>query len=391
VAIFFWPLSCPDRMQTNHYNHLLTEGFNRAQINQLIAWGVRSINFGEAKAIGFYKKVSNPERVCGMIFPFTGKYGQLRCDYGSIKYLSPCGSKVQPWFPDNLIPQVITEGFKDAAIATLSGGIPTGAIAGVTHYKCLPPGQGQVIVFDADAHTNAQVFSALAKAAQWTGGKVAIIPIEYGAKAGLCEFLRKQQSPGQAYQALISSALDCKDFLWQLPTHWVDLPPVKRSNLFKTLIPLYQQCFPNDAIEPFVKHLKSFAPQENLANFVTLSFSSPRSTDSSILLAGTVPLEICLCRQNQDLLQNGVDNCRVPAGFKLAADLVGVVETLERLGLRYWQTPISLLADFGRKSGLKDSQIKSIWKSANSEPRTSAVPENKIRDRVIYYLRTQSA
>lgn len=378
-------------METKHYHHLLSEGFSPTQISQLVAWGVRSINFGEAQALGFYRNVSNPHRVCGIIFPFSGKYGQLRCEYGHIKYLSPLGSKVQPWFPDGLVPKVITEGFKDAAIATLSGGIPTGAIAGVSHYKSLPQGQGQVIVFDADAHANSQVFSALAKAAQWTGGKVAIIPIEYGAKAGLSEFLRDQQSPSQAYEALISSALDCRDFLWQLPTHWADLPPAKRSQLFKTLIPLYQQCFPNGAIEPFIKHLKSFAPQENLANFVIPSFTSPRSTQGDTPLAGTVPLEICLCRQNQDLLQNGADNCRVPSGFKLAADLVGVVETLERLGLRYWQTPMSLLVDFGRKSGLKDSQIKSIWKSANSQPRQSAVPENKIRDRVSYYLRTQAA
>jgi hypothetical protein len=89
---------------------------------------------------------------------------------------------------DTTGPMVVTEGFKDAAAGTLVGGIPTGAIAGVSHYRqCLKQGSNQTIVFDADGWTNPAVFAHLAKAAQWVNGKVALVPQWVGEKAGLVE------------------------------------------------------------------------------------------------------------------------------------------------------------------------------------------------------------
>jgi hypothetical protein len=72
---------------------------------------------------------------------------------------------------------VLTEGFKDAAAGTLHGGIATGALAGVSHYrKALKQGSGETIVFDADGWTNPQVFSNLVHAGYYLRGKIQLVP-----------------------------------------------------------------------------------------------------------------------------------------------------------------------------------------------------------------------
>jgi hypothetical protein len=170
----------------NHRKHLIAEGFTLEQIDRLIKWGVRTIATPkEAHAMGLSRYAT------GIWFPYRGEFGQLRVDQPkpeSPKYLSPRGVKAQAWTPPGQKPMVVTEGFKDAAAGTLVGGIPTGAIAGVSHYRqCLKQGSNQTIVFDADGWTNPAVFAHLAKAAQWVNGKVALVPQWVGEKAGLVE------------------------------------------------------------------------------------------------------------------------------------------------------------------------------------------------------------
>ncbi len=146
----------------NHREHLSSEGFTEEQIDRLITWGVRTIATPkEAHGMGLSRYAS------GIWFPFRGEFGQLRVDQPrEAKYLSPTGVKAQAWTPPGEKPMVVTEGFKDGAIGTLQGGIPTGAIAGVSHYRqCLQQDSGQTIVFDSDGWTNPAVFTNLARAA----------------------------------------------------------------------------------------------------------------------------------------------------------------------------------------------------------------------------------
>jgi predicted P-loop ATPase len=210
-----------------HTDHLRSEGFSPEQIDFLAKLGVRSINDTQARQLGLSArcdrlgKAVNPP---GLYFPFNKDFGQVRCDTPPIrdgkpaKYITTRGKKASAWLPDDC--QVITEGFKDAASGTLHGEIPTGAIAGVSHYKCLPHGSGHTIVFDADGWENLQVFAQLIHAGAWLGGKVALLPVIEGQpKAGLCEYFKAGNTKAD-YQNLIASALKPEDLLQKWPDYW---------------------------------------------------------------------------------------------------------------------------------------------------------------------------
>jgi hypothetical protein len=111
-------------LNTNHRQHLMSEGFNEAAIDRLISWGVRSILTPKA---AHTLKIS--KTATGIWFPFAGEHGQLRVDRPKdAKYLNPWGVKPSLWVPpDHPTPSVITEGYKDAAAGTLIGGVSTGA------------------------------------------------------------------------------------------------------------------------------------------------------------------------------------------------------------------------------------------------------------------------
>jgi hypothetical protein len=205
-------------MLNSHKDHLTSEGFTPKAIEQLQTWGVRSITNQEAKNLGIAYQGYSPS---GLWFPFQGNFGQLRCDRFLLKYLSPGGSTATPWNPDT---EVVTEGFKDAAAGTLMGLIPTTAIAGVTHYRSLPK-RGQTVVFDSDATSSPNGFTALVRAAIFLGGKAVAIPQDFGQKAGLVEFFREFSPSAQpdAYQELLATAMTPLEMLYHLPSQWQDL------------------------------------------------------------------------------------------------------------------------------------------------------------------------
>jgi hypothetical protein len=206
----------------NHRKHLIAEGFTEEQIDLLIGWGVRTIATPkEAHGMGLSRYAS------GIWFPFRGEFGQLRVDQPrEAKYLSPIGVKAQAWTPPGERAMVVTEGYKDGAIGTMQGGIATGAIAGVSHYRqCLEQGSGQTIVFDSDGWTNPAVFTSLVRAAQWVDGKVALVPQWVGERAGLVEYLKA----GHSYEVLLQSAMTVEELLVELPTRWMELPKARRE------------------------------------------------------------------------------------------------------------------------------------------------------------------
>jgi hypothetical protein len=148
-----------------HWEHLQDEGFSDAQIETLIkTHGVRSLSESEALEQGFKIWGEDTWQSCsGMLFPFTKTFAQLRCDIPlqrsggkTAKYITPVGKGSEAFIPEGC--RVITEGYKDALAGTLIGAIPTGAIAGVSHYrKALLQGCGYTIIFDADGWINPQV------------------------------------------------------------------------------------------------------------------------------------------------------------------------------------------------------------------------------------------
>jgi predicted P-loop ATPase len=225
----------------DHRQHLASEGFTDMQITELVErYGVRSLSQSDALEQGF--KAWDGQKwlaSSGIRFPFTKEFAQERLDTPlnrhkgkPARYLTPVGKSSQALLPDGC--EVVTEGFKDAMAGSLHGGISTGAIAGVSHYrKALPQGCGYTIVFDSDGWTNPQVFANLIHAGKWCNGRVVLLP-EIGGQphAGLCEYFKAGHT-AEDYRALLDSAQRPEDLLQEWPEHWNGTPPHKLVHLAK--------------------------------------------------------------------------------------------------------------------------------------------------------------
>jgi hypothetical protein len=217
------------KLASNHYQHLTAEGFTTEQINEFQEAGlIESLGPIEAAELFHQVKDSSGTPVTGgLLFKFSAIFSQLRVD--SPELIQKPGEKLprylSPSFPiDNrcaYIPQgcqVITEGMKDALAFSVHGGIPTGAIAGVSHVsKVLSAGCGYTIVFDADAWENERVFLDLLKAGVHCAGKVAILPPVNGQpKAGGCEYFKAGQT-AEDFKKMIDDARSPE----QLAEEWI--------------------------------------------------------------------------------------------------------------------------------------------------------------------------
>ncbi|MEO1300277.1 MAG: hypothetical protein AAFW75_31820 [Cyanobacteria bacterium J06636_16] len=208
-----------------HRQHLLEDNWSSDEIDLAIEYGVRSIDNAEAQKLLGYSPPSG-----GIWFPFTNGWGQLRPNSRqypngkeSPKYCSPKGriDSYALWIPNGFtIKDVagVTEGWKDAFIATIRGGKPIGAIAGVTHVpRVLPKGLGIPLVFDADGWKNAQVMQALIKGGLHLNSKIALIPEAAGDKAGFTEFFNAGYGQ-QDFDTLLTTAKSPRGLLIQ----WLD-------------------------------------------------------------------------------------------------------------------------------------------------------------------------
>ena len=226
-------------LRREHRDHLLAEGFTQNQIQIMQAAGVRSFTSADTQAYNIgARDFSQGERYVnpsGLYFPFSKDWGQIRCDNPPVgdngkprKYLNPVGKGSRAWLPKDC--EVVTEGPKDAWAGTLHGGVPTGALAGVSHYqKALPKGCGYTILFDADGWRNPQVFNNLINAGLWVSGKVALLPEMPGEpKAGLCEYFKAGHT-AEDYKRLLAKAKPPKKLLKEWPKHWPGLDDEKEG------------------------------------------------------------------------------------------------------------------------------------------------------------------
>ena len=226
-------------LEPRHHQHLLSEGFSESDIAFMQeSRKVRSVSHNEARQMGF-----SVESGGGLLLPFTPSFAQLRCDNpptrkGKLaKYLTQSGKGSKAYLPDGV--KVITEGLKDALAGSLRGGVATGALAGVSHYKkALHQNCGYTILFDADGWQNPSVFAALVSAARWCNGKIQLVPEIAGQpKAGLCEYFKSGKTSDD-YEKLVKSALTPKQFLLELPKRWRSMPIDKVSKALRTLFSL---------------------------------------------------------------------------------------------------------------------------------------------------------
>jgi energy-coupling factor transporter ATP-binding protein EcfA2 len=216
-------------LYSEHHQHLREEGFSVDSIENLRQQGlIESLTAAEAYKAGFPVAIDNIPVTGGLLFKFTNTFSQLKPDNRdilkdkngkSIKYLSSPGSIDQncAYIPDGC--EAITEGIKDSWIFSLIGGIPTGAIAGVSHaITALPKNCKHTILFDYDAWSNFKVFISLIRAGVHCGGKVAIIPeIEGCPNAGGCEYFKAGYT-AEDYRQLLDTAKTPIDMF----TDWFD-------------------------------------------------------------------------------------------------------------------------------------------------------------------------
>jgi hypothetical protein len=248
-------------LNDSHREHLKTEGFNDAQITELIERdGVRSLSKREALQMGFKCWTGKCwESSSGILFPFTSTFAQLRCDDliirangKPVKYLTQAKRKAQAFSPNGC--RGYTEGFKDAQTATFAG-VQMGALAGLSHYKALPQGCGLTIVSDSDGRWNPQVFHSLIKSGIWCRGKVLILPeIEGEPKGGISEYVRS----GGDFNALFeTAAVTPYELLEDWPSHWKDLPSYEVVKLAKKAAKIAAQIMKPDEAKAFNRRLKA--------------------------------------------------------------------------------------------------------------------------------------
>ena len=241
-------------LETRHVEHLLSEGFTDAQIAQWQEEGLRSLSAAEAEKRGFKIKTKDgPKSSAGLYFPFGDGFGQLRLDEPIqrengqyAKYLTPVGAKSKAAIPVDC--KVITEGAKDAYAGSVHGGIPTGALAGVSHYrKALQQGSGYIILFDSDGWINPSVFSNLFHAGKYLEGKIQLVPALPGEpKGGLCEYFKAGYTSTD-YAALIKAAMKPEALLLAWPEHFGRIPAQRLSAAIRTAFRLAAEYL--DAVE----------------------------------------------------------------------------------------------------------------------------------------------
>ena len=235
-----------DSLKPEHIEHLYDEGFSFSQIARWVGQGLKSLTQEQAAELNFKARDKDNKLISGsgLYFPFTKEFGQLRLDVpierknGSVaKYLTPLGAKTQARIPSG--GKVVTEGAKDAAAGGLLGGIPTGAIAGISHYrKAISRNAGYTVLFDADGWTNPAVFSNLFHAGEWLNGKVQLIPkIEGYPKAGLCEYFKSGHT-AEDYKKLIDSAKKPEALLLEWGKHFGDIPEARLSQAVRIALRL---------------------------------------------------------------------------------------------------------------------------------------------------------
>lgn len=285
----------------HHIEHLQSEGFAPTQILLMEEMGVRSLSESEAKKKGF---VLNKQSSSGIFFPFTLSFGQIRFDTPPLderekpcKYMTPAGAESQAYLPKNC--RVITEGLKDALAGCWHGGIPTGALAGVSHYaKALKDeeGAGYVVLFDSDGWTNPSVFTQLFKAGKFLNGKIQLVPkVDGEPKAGLCEWFKAIEGKDKkaAYESLLKEALPPSDFLLELPNHWDGLGTHQLKKCIEGVIRLSVHLSPIDQdllVEVVASRARGLIRKATILKMLNMELSMSAQQKKS--QSGLIPLEM---------------------------------------------------------------------------------------------------
>jgi hypothetical protein len=224
----------PNPLNQSHIDHLLSQGFSIDHIKSFATDGIiESLTPEQSYRAGFGVAIDNIPATGGLKFNLTPAYSQLMLDDRNVifdkqkqryvKYLSVAGAidLTCAYLPADC--EAVTEGMKDSLAFSYLGGIPTGALLGLSHAtKALPKNCGLTIIADFDAWHNLGVFKDLIRAGIHCNGRVAIVPqIENEPKAGGVEYFQAGYLPSDYQQLLAEASTPLELYeLWleQIPT-----------------------------------------------------------------------------------------------------------------------------------------------------------------------------
>lgn len=119
------------------------------------------------------------------------------------------------------------------------------------------------------------------------------------------------------------------------------------------------------------EELRAFIPSKQQSQQPTMLHLAPakRYEDIQVPVPELVPLEACLSKGSQLLLQSGATTgSRNDSGAKLARDLIGTANYLQQIGQRFNGDPWQLFLDYCQHcpsgNGWDEGEWRNIWKSA---------------------------
>lgn len=108
----------------------------------------------------------------------------------------------------------------------------------------------------------------------------------------------------------------------------------------------------------------------------------------------TIPLEICLSKDDRALLDGGAsEGNRDNAGYKLARNLIGTANQLLAMGIRFNGDPRQILEEYGSRCSpqLPARDIERIYRSASCGTPSASLPDEAIQVCVDAYQRRQKS
>jgi len=201
--------------------HLLDELGSPDAVEAAIRHGARSIDADGAQQQGYRYR---GHRTGGLLLPFGGDFGQLRCDDPPVasngdvvKYLNRAGVRQKPATFGGGNPTMATEGWKDALCLHLATGATVQALAGVSAHHLLAT-TVELLIYDADARDNPAVWSQLITAGLQRGSlRLSFFPAEIaGPKGGACEYFRA--AGAHSFDSI--ERLKARELIRVLPGQW---------------------------------------------------------------------------------------------------------------------------------------------------------------------------
>ena len=138
-----------------------------------------------------------------------------------------------------------------------------------------------------------------------------------------------------------------------------------------------KQCDLADAPEVLLRAMRK-APEPE----APLLEQRPKENNKPTSIDDDVPLEKLLARDHRDLLAKGCsEGGRNNAGYKLAADLIGVAAWCKAEGVRYSGYPTVLFLDFCARCSppLSKREARTIYESAEQNAPGPCLSEDKLR------------